>query len=128
MPKPSDTEATGQEAENQDAKFNFSYVECLMYAFHALGRINTEFLAAGDEATKERLRDFRLRLTYFAKGTQNYIKELRNTLSKPTNGNNKEENDEVSCLNRMKSICLSGLVNQVYLFSPFQRTRFDEWP
>lgn len=94
MPKPSEVEET---AENQDqAKFNFSFVECLLYSFHALARLNADFLAAGDEATKERLKEFRLRLQYFAKGTQNYIKELRNTLAKPTTGASKEENDEVS--------------------------------
>lgn len=73
MPKPS--EAEGQE----DYKLNFSCVECLMYAFHVLGRYHPEFLASEDN--KERLKDFRLRLGYFARGTQNYIKELRSAVS-----------------------------------------------
>lgn len=76
LPMPNETQ---NESENEDFKFNFSYVECLMYAFHTLGNYNQDFLAA--ECNKERLKDFRLRLQYFARGTQNYIKELRNSLS-----------------------------------------------
>lgn len=82
LPRP--LEATAAAAvvsadEAEEAKFNFSYVECLMYSFHVLARSQPEFLC-GDE-NKERLKEFRLRLQYFAKGTQNYIKELRNSIS-----------------------------------------------
>ena len=61
-----------------------------MYAFHVLARYHPEFLSS--EKNKDRLKDFRLRLQYFAKGTQNYIKELRNTLS---NSDSNKENEEV---------------------------------
>lgn len=47
------------ELSNDETKFNFSFVECLMYAFHALGRHAQDFLT--DENEKERLKDFRLR-------------------------------------------------------------------
>lgn len=77
LPKPNEAETTTSTEE--DVKFNFSYVECLMFAFHTLGRYHPEFLA-GDE-NKERLKDFRLRLGYFARGTQNYIKELRSIVT-----------------------------------------------
>lgn len=66
-----------EEEEEEQAKFNFSYVECLLYAFHVLAKFDQSFFFFEN---KERLKDFRLRLQYFAKGTQNYIKELRNTL------------------------------------------------
>ncbi len=66
------------ELSNDEAKFNFSFVECLMFSFHSLGRHFQEFLT--DDGEKERLKDFRIRLQYFATGTQNYIKELRNTI------------------------------------------------
>ncbi len=90
MPKPSDND---QEQREQEAKFNFSYVECLLYSFHLLAKFQATFLTSDEN--KERLRDFRIRLQYFAKGTQNYIKELRNTL----NGNiNQKENEEVDKL------------------------------
>lgn len=88
MPKP--TESQEQDTENNsEAKFNFSYVECLLLSFHHVARHNQEFLSA--ESNKERLKDLRLRLQYFAKGTQNYIKELRNLLFKAGNANKDDE-------------------------------------
>ena len=63
-----------------------------MYSFHVLARQQTDFLC-GDE-NKERLKEFRLRLQYFAKGTQNYIKELRNSISNTSI--TAKENEEVT--------------------------------
>ncbi len=94
MPKPELTEAA-EAKSGEEQKFNFSYVECLLFAFHAVARHHEAFLSAADEATKERARDFRLRLQYFAKGTQNYIKELRNSLLSAASLAN-QENEEVS--------------------------------
>lgn len=65
-----------------------------MYAFHVLGRYHPEFLSSDEN--KERLKDFRLRLQYFARGTQNYIKELRNSLSNTSI--TAKENEEVKFL------------------------------
>ena len=105
LPKPPvDTDESSAEAAavsvesgggSEDAKFNFSYVECLLLAFHALAKCNAEFLATSDdESSRERLRDLRLRLTYFAKGTQNYIKELRNLLLATSSPLNSKPNEE----------------------------------
>ncbi len=75
----------GGASADEEAKFNFSYVECLLFAFHTLMRHHHgEFLSGEEPSSKERLRDLRQRLQYFAKGTQNYIKELRNTLGSST--------------------------------------------
>lgn len=74
LPRPVENTAES----NNDTKFNFSFVECLMHSFHQLGRHNQEYLTS--EEQKERLKDFKIRLQYFATGTQNYIKELRNTI------------------------------------------------
>jgi hypothetical protein len=43
----------------EEPKLQFSTVECLMLAFHQLGRKCPGFLA--DEANAERLKDFKLR-------------------------------------------------------------------
>ena len=95
MPKPSEAETEQAAAEtataSEETKYSFSYVECLMYSFHVLAKYNPEFLAADEN--KEKLKDFRFRLQYLAKSTQNYIKEIRHTLS-VTNG--VKENEEVS--------------------------------
>jgi hypothetical protein len=85
LPKPTSEE---QEIDN-DAKFNFSYVECLLMSFHSIAKFSQDFLSA--EENKDRLKEFRLRLQYFAKGTQNYIKELRNLLSKSSASTQNEE-------------------------------------
>ena len=117
MPKPTE-ETENQETDQQEAKFNFSYVECLMYAFHILARYNQDFLSS--EKNKERLKDFRLRLQYFAKGTQNYIKELRHTLS---NSDNNKENEEVNFLSKHFPI----KINRMKLVYPsFIRIKLDE--
>ena len=111
MPKPND----GELHEEDELKFNFSYVECLMFAFHLLGRFHPEFLAADEN--KERLKDFRLRLQYFAKGTQNYIKELRNSLSNTSITS--KENEEV---NRNLYFCFQFKINEHNLFHQEQNT------
>lgn len=102
LPKPelsptADTETKSDAAASEEQKFNFSYVECLLFAFHAIGRHHDTYLTAPDEAVKDRARDFRLRLQYFAKGTQNYIKELRNSLLSAASLAN-QENEEVSAV------------------------------
>ncbi len=106
MPRPSESTAASATTNNgneeeEEAKFNFSYVECLMYSFHVLARQQPEFLC-GDE-NKERLKEFRHRLQYFAKGTQNYIKELRNSISNTSI--TAKENEEVCLFNAR--ICYS---------------------
>jgi len=75
MPVPPTEETNG----NGDyPKLQFSHVECLMYTFHQLGKYQPEFLT-GEEAST-RLKDFRLRVQYFARGLQVYIKELKAAL------------------------------------------------
>ena len=60
----------------------FIQVECLMFAFHSIGRQDENFLKSDDE----RLKDFRARLQYLARGVQGYIKKLKEFLAKPTPG------------------------------------------
>lgn len=52
----------------------FSLVECLLYAFHRLARQCPDFLTHDPQALKE----FRARLTYFARGAQGCSKALSN--------------------------------------------------
>lgn len=54
---PADLEADANPEE--EPKLQFSYVECLMYTFHQLGRKYPDFLMA--ESAAERLKDFRSR-------------------------------------------------------------------
>jgi hypothetical protein len=58
-------------------KFEFSQIETLLFTLHKLGGFHPNFLTADEE----RLKDFRLRLQYLARGTQAYMKKLREDLT-----------------------------------------------
>ncbi|GAB6021251.1 Apoptosis inhibitor 5 [Chamberlinius hualienensis] len=90
MPLPP-TEENAENSVPQDIpKLEFSYVECLMYAFHQLGRNHPDFLT--NDLNADVAKDFYLRLHYFARGLQEYIKKLRDALNvKKVGGLNSEE-------------------------------------
>lgn len=64
MPLPPDAEDVLEECPS----FKFSHAECLLYALHKLGKQSAEFFQFKDDAAK--LKDFRSRLQYLARGTQ----------------------------------------------------------
>ncbi|XP_034937056.1 apoptosis inhibitor 5 [Chelonus insularis] len=82
-------------------KLQFSHVECLMYAFHKLCKQTPEFLIKDPEQLKE----FRLRLQYFARGIQGYIKKLREAIS------GKSEDDLKTDENQLKVVALKTTSN-----------------
>jgi Apoptosis inhibitory protein 5 (API5) len=55
MPLP--TEADADRLATEDANLEFSYVECLLFMLHSLGKVFPDFLA--NDA--DRLKDFRIR-------------------------------------------------------------------
>jgi len=67
MPLPQGEDLTVGDGDGSDAaatpKLHFSYVECLMYAFHQVARRCPEFLTAEENA--DRLKDFRMRYLAF---------------------------------------------------------------
>lgn len=63
---PFDTEIT-----DASPSFQFSHAECLLYALHSIGKQAPEYFAFTDEPKK--LKDFRSRLQYLARGTQGYL-------------------------------------------------------
>ncbi|EDV30924.1 uncharacterized protein Dana_GF15101, isoform A [Drosophila ananassae] len=58
--------------------FQFSHAECLLYALHTLGKKHPNSLSFVEDS--EKLKDFRARLQYLARGTQGYIKKLEEAL------------------------------------------------
>jgi len=74
LPPPPSDEENGEAVE--PPSLEFSHIECLMFTLHQLARRVSAWLA--DDA--DRLKDFRLRLQYLARGTQAYIKSLREAL------------------------------------------------
>ena len=65
----------------------FTKVECLIFTFHTVGRQVETFLTADEE----RLKDFRSRLQYLARGVQGYISKLKEFLAKPPAGTSPED-------------------------------------
>lgn len=59
MPLPPTEENDDLSTTTEQPKLKFSHVECLLYAFHHVGRKCPGFLA--DEQNAEKLKDFRLR-------------------------------------------------------------------
>lgn len=60
--------ATEDGAMTDAPNLEFTKVECLMFAFHSIGRQDETFL----KSDEERLKDFRSRLQYLARGVQGY--------------------------------------------------------
>ena len=95
MPLPPDTEVT------EVPKLQFSHVECLIFAFHKICKQTPEFLTKDPEQLKE----FRLRLQYFARGIQGYIQKLREAI------NGKTEEELKTQENQLKVIALKTTNN-----------------
>ena len=58
MPLPPDEE-NRENAVSEEPKLQFSYVECLLFSFHQLGKKLPDFLI--DKINAEKLKDFKIR-------------------------------------------------------------------
>ncbi|TRY54831.1 hypothetical protein DNTS_001798 [Danionella cerebrum] len=81
MPLPPEEE-NGENTASDEPKLQFSYVECLLFGFHQLGKKLPDFLI--DKVSAEKLKDFKIRLQFFARGLQVYIRQLRVALQGKT--------------------------------------------
>ncbi|XP_029952768.1 apoptosis inhibitor 5 [Salarias fasciatus] len=93
MPLPPDEVENGENSASEEPKLQFSYVECLLFAFHQLGKKLPDFLL--DKVDAERLKDFKIRLQYFARGLQVYIRQLRVALQGKTGDALKTEENKI---------------------------------
>ncbi|KAG7473854.1 hypothetical protein MATL_G00100080 [Megalops atlanticus] len=93
MPLPPENAENGENASNEEPKLQFSYVECLLFSFHQLGKKMPDFLI--DRINAERLKDFKIRLQYFARGLQVYIRQLRVALQGKTGDALKTEENKI---------------------------------
>lgn len=59
MPLPPDEVENGEKAMSEEPKLQFSYVECLLFGFHQLGKKLPDFLL--DKVDAEQLKDFKIR-------------------------------------------------------------------
>ncbi|CAG5957693.1 unnamed protein product [Menidia menidia] len=83
----------GENSASEEPKLQFSYVECLLFSFHQLGKKLPDFLL--DKVDTERLKDFKIRLQYFARGLQVYIRQLRVALQGKTGDALKTEENKI---------------------------------
>ncbi|XP_008309710.1 apoptosis inhibitor 5 [Cynoglossus semilaevis] len=93
MPLPPEEAENGENSSSEEPKLQFSYVECLLYSFHQLGKKLPDFLV--DKVDAERLKDFKIRLQYFARGLQVYIRQLRVALQGKTGDALKTEENKI---------------------------------
>ncbi|GAA6215281.1 apoptosis inhibitor 5 [Lates japonicus] len=93
MPLPPEEVENGENSASEEPKLQFSYVECLLYGFHQLGKKLPDFLL--DKVDAERLKDFKIRLQYFARGLQVYIRQLRVALQGKTGDALKTEENKI---------------------------------
>jgi hypothetical protein len=112
--EPSDAAAAGDAAATP--KLQFSHVECLMFAFHQVARRCQTFLTAPENA--ERLRDFRVRLQYFARGVQAYIKQLRLALQGATPDSLKTEENKIKSLALKTTTNINSLIKDLFYNPP----------
>ncbi|KAG0723951.1 Apoptosis inhibitor 5-A [Chionoecetes opilio] len=100
MPLPPEGDAATEALEG-GVSLEFSRVECLLFTFHQLAKHQTEFLADDPD----RLKDFRIRLQYFARVSQAYQKRLREALA------NKSGEELKTDENKIKLIALKTTAN-----------------
>lgn len=68
------------EVIEENPSFQFTQAECLLFALHTLGKQVPEFFAFTDEPLK--LKEFRSRLQYLARGTQGLAAHIFNAIQR----------------------------------------------
>lgn len=95
--------------------FDFSVVECLLYAFHQLARQCPDFLTHDPLV----LKDFRARLMYFTRGVQGCTKALSN---KPEKDLPEEERKKVKVYPKMFSN-INTLIKDLFYQPPMYKCK-----
>ncbi|XP_030056663.1 apoptosis inhibitor 5 [Microcaecilia unicolor] len=116
MPLPPEEAENGENAGNEEPKLQFSYVECLLFSFHQLGRKLPDFLT--DRLNAEKLKDFKIRLQYFARGLQVYIRQLRLALQGKTGEALKTEENKIKVVALKITNNINVLIKDLFHIPP----------
>uniref|UniRef100_U3ILE9 Apoptosis inhibitor 5 n=1 Tax=Anas platyrhynchos platyrhynchos TaxID=8840 RepID=U3ILE9_ANAPP len=116
MPLPPEEAENGENASSEEPKLQFSYVECLLYSFHQLGRKLPDFLTA--KLNAEKLKDFKIRLQYFARGLQVYIRQLRLALQGKTGEALKTEENKIKVVALKITNNINVLIKDLFHIPP----------
>ncbi|XP_076033839.1 apoptosis inhibitor cassowary [Oratosquilla oratoria] len=109
MPLPPDGDAATEVMES-GMNLEFSQVECLLYIFHQLAKHCTEYLSEN----QNRLKDFRLRLQYFARGSQAYQKRLREALASKKGEELKSEENKIKLVALKTTANINTLIKDLF--------------
>ncbi|XP_075235301.1 apoptosis inhibitor cassowary [Lycorma delicatula] len=110
--------------DTPEPRLEFSYVECLIYSLHRLARFCPEFLVKDPD----KLKDFRLRLQYFARGIQGYIKKLREALQGKTGDELKTEENKIKVVALKTTSNINTLIKDLFHSPPsFKSTISLSW-
>lgn len=101
---------------NETPSFQFSHAECLLHALHTLGKQAAEFLTFPEDAAK--LKDFRSRLQYLARGTQGYIKKLQEAVKGKTTEEMKTEENQIKATALKTTSNISTLIRDLFHTPP----------
>merc|ERR1712080_301479 len=111
MPLPP-IDADGSLAEVPDLEF--TKVECLMYTFHGVGRQAEDFLTED----QDRLKDFRQRLQYLARGVTGYIKKLNEFLSSPEGSKVSDEDFKIKKIALRSTENIQAMIKDLFHSPP----------
>ncbi|XP_052865903.1 apoptosis inhibitor 5 homolog isoform X1 [Anopheles cruzii] len=101
---------------NDTPSFQFSHAECLLYALHTLGKQAIDFLTFPDDQAK--LKDFRSRLQYLARGTQGYIKKLQEAVKGKTTEEMKSDENQIKVTALKTTSNISTLIRDLFHSPP----------
>ncbi|XP_058447726.1 apoptosis inhibitor 5 homolog [Malaya genurostris] len=101
---------------NETPSFQFSHAECLLHALHTLGKQAAEYLTFPNEPGK--LKDFRSRLQYLARGTQGYIKKLQESVKEKQSDEKNSEDNQIRVTALKTTSNISTLIRDLFHTPP----------
>uniref|UniRef100_A0A1A9ZEV8 Apoptosis inhibitor 5/fibroblast growth factor 2-interacting factor 2 n=1 Tax=Glossina pallidipes TaxID=7398 RepID=A0A1A9ZEV8_GLOPL len=113
MPLP---QLSDDDVSSPPPSFQFSHAECLLYALHTLGKKHSDNLSFVHDA--EKLKDFRSRLQYLARGTQGYIKKLEEAVKGKTTEELKSEENQLKLTALKTTSNISTLIRDLFHSPP----------
>lgn len=100
--------------------FEFSHIECLLFALHTLGKKSPDQLNFITDP--EKLKDFRARLQFLARGTQGYIKKLEEAVKGKKDEDLKTEENKLKLTALKTTSNISALIRDLFHTPPSFKT------
>ncbi|XP_054159479.1 apoptosis inhibitor 5-like [Oppia nitens] len=98
-----------------EPSLQFSHIECLLYTFQQLCKLFPQFLA---DAQSERVKDFKLRLQYVARGVQSYLTKLKKHLSTVKGEALKSDDNKLRVMALKTTNNINTLIRELFKIPP----------